>query len=166
MSQLLTEPHIQLTGWQTMAGCIDHTLLKADTTREQIIRVCDEAIFFRFAAVCVNPWWISVAASHLNGSGVKVAATVGFPLGANHSTVKRFETEEAIRLGASEIEMAMNVGALKSGDRQSVQNDIAAVVDVAHGNGAMVKVILETPLLTLEEKIVACQMSLAAHTDF
>jgi deoxyribose-phosphate aldolase len=166
MSPLLTEPHIQVTGWQTMAGCIDHTLLKPDATREQIILLCEEAIFFRFAAVCVNPWWIALAASHLNGTGVRVAATIGFPLGASHSTVKRFEAEEAIRMGANELEMVMNVGALKSGDRQMVQNDISAVVEVAHEGGAIVKVILETPLLTLEEKILACQISLSARADF
>lgn len=149
-----------------MAGCIDHTLLKPDATRDQIIRLCEEALFFRFAAVCVNPWWISVAASRLNGSGVAVAATIGFPLGASHSTVKRFEAEEAIRVGANELEMVMNVGALKSGDRQMAQNDISAVVEVAHAGGAIVKVILETPLLTLEEKILGCQISIAARADF
>ncbi|HKW73909.1 MAG TPA: deoxyribose-phosphate aldolase [Terriglobales bacterium] len=166
MSQLLTDPHIQLTGWQTMAGCIDHTLLKADATREQIIRLCEEAMFFRFVAVCVNPYWISLAASCLNGSGIRVAATVGFPLGANSTTMKCFETEEAIRLGAAELEIAMNVGALKSGDRLAVQTDVSSVVQVAHERGAMVKVIVETPLLNLEEKILACQICLAAGADF
>jgi deoxyribose-phosphate aldolase len=166
MSQLLTEPHIQVTGWQTMAGCIDHTLLKAEATREQIVRLCEEALFFRFAAVCVNPCWVSLAASCLSGSGIRVAATVGFPLGANSTTVKRFEAEEAIRVGAGELETTMNVGALKSGDREAVLNDVASVVEVAHDGGAIVKVILETPLLTLEEKILACQISLAARADF
>ena len=166
MSQLLTDPHIQITGWQTMAGCIDHTLLKADATREQIIRLCDEATFYRFAAVCVNPCWISLAGSCLSGTGIRVAATVGFPLGANSTTVKRFEAEEAIRLGANELEMAMNVGALKSGDRLAVQNDVASVVQLAHDAGAILKVILETPLLTLEEKILACQIGVAARADF
>jgi deoxyribose-phosphate aldolase len=166
MSQLLTEPHIQVTGWQTMAGCIDHTLLKAEATREQIVRLCEEALFFRFAAVCVNPCWVSLAASCLSGSGIRVAATVGFPLGANSTTVKRFEAEEAIRVGAGELETTMNVGVLKSGDRQAVLNDVASVVEVAHDGGAIVKVILETPLLTLEEKILACQISLAARADF
>jgi deoxyribose-phosphate aldolase len=102
----------------------------------------------------------------LRGAPVKVAATIGFPLGANHSTVKRFEAEEAVRLGAQELDMVMNVGALKSGDRQSVQSDITAVAEVAHAGGAILKVILETPLLTLEEKILGCELSLAGKADF
>lgn len=166
MSQALTDAQLQVAGWQTVAGSIDHTLLKPETTRNQIVRLCDEAVFFNFAAVCVSPWWISLAASMLSGTTVKVATTVGFPLGANHTTVKRFEAEEAVRMGARELDMVMNIGALKSGDRQSVQNDIAAVVEVGHEAGAVVKVILETPLLSLEEKLLACQISLAARADF
>jgi len=166
MSQVLTDPQLQVSGWRALAGCIDHTLLKPETTRDNIRRLCDEAVFFHFAAVCVNPWWISQAAALLSGTAVKVAATISFPLGASHTTVKRFEAEEAVRLGAQELDMMMNLGALKSGDRQAVHNDIAAVVDVAHAAGAIVKVILETPLLTLEEKILACQISLAAKADF
>jgi deoxyribose-phosphate aldolase len=166
MSQLVTDPHIHMIGWQTLAGSIDHTLLKPDATRDQITHLCHEAVFFRFAAVCVNPCWITLAASLLNGTPVKVAATVGFPLGANHGTVKRLEAEEAIRLGARELEMVLNIGALKSGDRQMVQSDIAGVAEIAHCSGATLKVILETPLLTLEEKILACQISLAARADF
>lgn len=166
MPHVLTDPQIVVQPWQALAGSIDHTLLKAETTQEQIIRLCDEARHFNFAAVCVSPWWIGLAASRLSGTEVKVAATIGFPLGANHTTVKRFEAEEAIRLGAQELDMVLNVGALKSGDRQSVQNDIAAVVEVAHGAGAIVKVILETPLLSLQEKILCCELSLAAKADF
>lgn len=166
MSHVLTDPQLLVRPWQALAGSIDHTLLKPESTREQIIRLCDEALFFNFAAVCVSPWWIALASSRLSGSGVKIAATIGFPLGANHTTVKRFEAEEAIRMGAHELDMVLNIGALKSGDRQSVQNDIAAVVQVAHAAGAIVKVILETPLLTLEEKILSCELSLAAKADF
>jgi deoxyribose-phosphate aldolase len=166
MSHVLSDPQIQVRAWQALAGSIDHTLLKPETSREQILRLCDEALFFNFAAVCVSPWWIGLASSRLSGSTVKVAATIGFPLGANHTTVKRFEAEEAIRLGAHELDMVLNIGALKSGDRQSVQNDIAAVVQVAHASGAIVKVILETPLLTLEEKILSCELSVAAKADF
>lgn len=166
MAQVLTDSQLQVQSWQAMSGFIDHTLLKPETTRDQIVRLCEEAVFFRFAAVCVNPWWISLASSVLNGSGVKLTVPVGFPLGSNHTTVKRFETEEAVRLGAQELDMMMNLGALKSGDRRSVQNDIAAVTEVAHHGGATVKVILETPLLTLEEKILSCQLSLAAKADF
>jgi deoxyribose-phosphate aldolase len=166
MAQVLTDSQLQVQSWQAMAGFIDHTLLKPETTRDQIVRLCEEAVFFRFATVCVNPWWISLASSVLSGSGVKLAVAVGFPLGSNHTTVKRFEAEEAVRLGAQELDMMMNLGALKSGDRGAVQNDIAAVTEVAHHGGATVKVILETPLLTLEEKILSCQLSLAAKADF
>ena len=166
MSQVLTDPQLQVRGWRALAASIDHTLLKPETSRDQITRLCKEAVFFNFAAVCVNPWWISQAATLLSGTPVKVAATIAFPLGASHTTVKRFEAEEAVRLGAQELDMVLNVGALKSGDRQAVHNDIAAVVEVAHAAGAIVKVILETPLLTLEEKILACQISLAAKADF
>lgn len=166
MSQILTDPQLQIRGWQAVASVIDHTLLKPEASREQIGRLCEEAASFRFAAVCVNPWWIGLAASMLRGAPVKVAATIGFPLGANHTTVKRFEAEEAIRLGAQELDMVMNVGALKSGDRQSVQSDITAVAEVAHAGGAILKVILETPLLTLEEKILGCELSLAGKADF
>jgi deoxyribose-phosphate aldolase len=166
MSQTLTDPQLHVRGWQEVASAIDHTLLKSESTQDQIATLCREAAHFNFAAVCVNPWWISMAASLLRGTPVKVATTIGFPLGANHTTVKRFEAEEAIRLGASELDMVMNIGALKSGDRQSVQNDIAAVVEVGHAGGAIVKVILEMPLLSLEEKILGCELSLAAKADF
>jgi deoxyribose-phosphate aldolase len=166
MSQILTDPQLQIRGWQAVANSIDHTLLKPEAARDQIVRLCDEAASFGFAAVCVNPWWIGLAASILRGTPVKVAATIGFPLGANHTTVKRFEAEEAIRLGAQELDMVMNVGALKSGDRQAAQNDIVAVAEVAHAGGAVLKVILEAPLLTLEEKILSCELSLAGKADF
>src|ERR1700756_5754943 len=166
MSQVLSDPHVSVRNWQTVAGFIDHTLLKSEATAEQIVRLCEEAACFNFAAVCVNPWWIGLSVSVLHGTPVKIATTIGFPLGANHTTVKRFEAAEAVRLGAQEVDMVMNIGALKSGDRQGVQNDMIAVAEVAHGSGAIVKVILETPLLTLEEKILACQLSLAAKADF
>lgn len=166
MSQVLSDPQVNVRSWQTVAGLIDHTLLKSEATAEQIIRLCEEAASFNFAAVCVNPWWIGLAVSVLQGTPVKIATTIGFPLGANHTTVKRFEAAEAVRLGASELDMVMNIGALKSGDRQGVLNDIMAVVEVAHSNGGIVKVILETPLLTLEEKILSCQLSLSAKADF
>jgi deoxyribose-phosphate aldolase len=166
MSQVLSDALIQVRGWQALAASIDHTVLKPETTRDQIIRLCEEAAFFNFAAVCVSPWWITLAASRLSGTPVKVATVIGFPHGVHHTTVKRFEAEEAVRLGAQELDMVMNVGALKSGDRQAVQNDIAAVVEVGHAGGAIVKVILETPLLTLEEKILSCELCLAAKADF
>jgi len=166
MSETLTAPQHQTLGWQAIAGSIDHTLLKPETSQEQIVRLCQEAAHFGFAAVCVNPWWIGLAASALRGTPVKVATTIGFPLGANHTTVKRYEAQEATRLGAQELDMVMNIGALKSRDRQSVQNDIAAVAEVAHAAGAILKVILETSLLSLEEKILSCELSLAGKADF
>jgi len=165
MSQTLIQP-LQVRGWQFIAGTIDHTLLKPEANRDQIIRLCEEAAHFGFATVCVNPWWVGLAASALSGSRSKVATTIGFPLGANYTTVKRFEAAEAVRLGAQELDMVMNIGALKSRDRQSVQNDIAAISEVAHTGGAILKVILETPLLTLEEKILGCELSLAGKADF
>ena len=166
MSQVLSDPQVSIRSWQSVAGIIDHTLLKSDATAEQIVRLCEEAAAYNFAAVCVNPWWIGLAVSVLHGTPVKIAATIGFPLGAHHTTVKRFEAAEAVRLGAHELDMVMNIGALKSGDRQAVLNDILAVVEVAHASGGLVKVIIETPVLTLEEKILACQLSLSAKADF
>lgn len=166
MSQILTAPQVQRPAWQAIAGLIDHTILKPEASQEQIVHLCEEARSFGFAAVCVNPWWIALAAEILRGTQVKVATTIGFPLGATHTPVKRFEAAEAIRLGAQELDMVMNIGALKSGDRKSVQNDMMAVAEVAHGGGAILKVILETPLLTLEEKILSCELSLAARADF
>lgn len=166
MSQILTAPQVQRRAWQEIASLIDHTLLKPEATQEQIAHLCEEAANFTFVAVCVNPWWIGLASSILRGTQVKVATTIGFPLGASHTTVKRFEAAEAVRLGAQELDMVINIGALKSGDRQSVQNDILAVAEAAHGAGALLKVILETPLLTLEEKILGCELSLAAKADF
>ena len=166
MAQVLSEPQTSVRSWQSIAGFIDHTLLKSEATADQIIRLCEEAAYYNFAAVCVNPWWIGLAVSVLQGTPVRIAATIGFPLGANHTTVKRFEAEEAVRLGAQELDMVMNIGALRSGDRPGVLNDMIAVAEVAHGSGAIVKVILETPLLTLEEKILSCQLSLAAKADF
>ena len=166
MAQVLSEPQTSVRSWQSIANFVDHTLLKSEATANQIIRLCEEAANYNFAAICVNPWWIGLAVSVLHGTPVKIATTIGFPLGANHTTVKRFESAEAVRLGAHELDMVMNIGALKSGDRQGVLNDMIAVAEVAHGSGAIVKVILETPLLTLEEKILSCQLSLAAKADF
>jgi len=166
MSETLTAPQLRTLGWQAIAGSIDHTLLKPEASQEQIVRLCEEAAYFNFAAVCVNPWWIGLAASALRGTSVKIATTIGFPLGASHTTVKRFEAQEATRLGAQELDMVMNIGAMKSRDRQSVQNDIVAVAEVAHAGGAILKVILETPLLSLEEKILSCELSLAGKADF
>ena len=166
MSPVISDVQTILRSWQQVAAAIDHTLFKPDASRDQIIKLSQEAVGFGFAAVCVNPCWLALAASVLHGTSVKVATTVGFPLGANHTSVKRFETEEAVRVGAQELEIMMNIGALKSGDRKLVQTEIESIIEIAHNNGVAVKVILETPLLTLEEKILSCQLCLAAKADF
>ncbi|MBZ5521202.1 MAG: deoxyribose-phosphate aldolase [Acidobacteriia bacterium] len=166
MSQAISDPQLLVRSWQSVAGAIDHTLLEPEVTREQVIRLCREAHFYHFAAICVNPCWINLAVSVLQGTEVKIATTIGFPLGASQTTVKRFEAAEAILTGAQELEMVMNIGALKSGDRQLVQADIAAVTEISHQHGALVKVILETGMLTLEEKILSCELALAAGADF
>lgn len=150
---------------QQYAAYIDHTLLKADATKEEIIRLCEEAKTYSFASVCVNPTWVKTAAEVLNGSTVKVCTVIGFPLGASTSAVKAFETKDAIENGAGEIDMVINVGALRSGDDELVKNDIAAVVESAKGK-AIVKVIIETSLLTDQEKRKACELSRAAGADF
>lgn len=166
MSQAISDVQAPVRSWREIAATIDHTLFKPEAERNDIIKLAEEALSFGFAAVCINPCWIGLAASIVHGTSVKVASTVGFPLGASQSSVKRFEAHEAVRVGAQELEMVMNLGALKSGDRTLVQNEIRSIVDIAHSHGAIVKVILETPLLTLEEKILSCQLCLAARADF
>lgn len=151
---------------EQLARYIDHTLLKPDAAREQILKLCREAVEHRFASVCVNPCWVPLCAEALQGSGVKVCTVIGFPLGATLSTVKAFEAEECIRQGAGEVDMVINIGALKSGDQRYVEDDIRAVVERAHALGALVKVIIETVLLTQEEKVLACRLSQAAGADF
>jgi len=147
----------------SVAALLDHTLLKPEATDAQVMQHCQEALEFGFACVVTNPCWTALVHSHLQGSPVKTAAVVGFPLGASLMTSKREEADELLRLGAREIDMVLNIGALRSGNRKLVQQDIRAVVDVAH---ALVKVILETCLLTLEEKILASELSIAAGADF
>jgi deoxyribose-phosphate aldolase len=152
--------------WKAVAGVIDHTILKPEATPKQIEQLCREAAHYGFAAVCVQPGYVALAAALLRTTPVKVASVVGFPQGATLSSVKRFEAFQAVRLGADEIDMVQNVGALKAGDRDRVRTDIGAVVAVAHANGAIVKVILENALLTREEKVLACELALAAGADF
>ena len=149
-----------------LARFFDHTLLKPEATRTQIEALCQEAIQYRFYAVCVNPSHVALTASILKGTGIKVCSVVGFPLGATLPEVKAFEAEKVIAAGAEEIDMVMNIGAMKSGDYSLVREDIAKVVEVAHSAGALVKVILETALLTPEEKAKACQLALEAGADF
>src|SRR6267154_2944695 len=166
MSQVISAPQIHVRNWQALAGTLDHTLLEADVTREQIVRLCEESCFYNFAAICINPYWINLAVSLLQGTPVKIVTTIGFPLGASQTTVKRFEAAEAIRTGAQELDMVMNIGALKSGDRHLVQADIAAVAEITRQHRALLKVILEVGLLTLEEKILSCELALAAGAGF
>lgn len=147
-----------------LASYIDHTLLKPDATISDILRLCDEAIERRFAAVCVNPVYVSLAAHLLSGTGVKVATVVGFPLGATPSAVKAFETRTAVESKADEIDMVMNIGAAKSGEWEAVTDDIRQVVAAA--DGKTVKVIIETGLLSDEEKRKACQAVVAASAHY
>ena len=149
-----------------VAPLIDHTLLKADASQDQIAQLCYEARTFRFASVCVNPAHVKLAAQLLKGSEVPVCTVVGFPLGATPATVKAFETQQAIREGAREIDMVINVGALKSEDYKTVYEDIASVVRAAHAGDSLVKVIIEAALLNDEEKVIACQLSKAAGAEF
>ncbi len=149
-----------------MSGLIDHTLLKPDATATEIEQLCKEAAEWKFATVCVNPTWVALAAQRLRGTGVLVCSVVGFPLGATTPDVKQFEARRAIFDGASEIDMVINVGGLKSGDVRLVTDDIRGVVSACHAAGATSKVIIETALLTDEEKITACTLSKAAGADF
>jgi deoxyribose-phosphate aldolase len=150
----------------TVAALIDHTILKADATREEVVKVCREARQYNFASVCINPYWVPLVKQELAGTPVKVCTVVGFPLGATSTEAKVCETLGAIRVGAQEIDMVINVGALRSGDADSVRLDIQAVVKAAHGAGAIVKVILETALLNDEQKVLASQLSKQAGADF
>ena len=152
--------------WRSVAAIIDHTLLAPATTQQQIKELCRQALQYGFACVFVNPTYTALAVSLLDGSSVKVGTPVGFPLGASLTTTKRHEAIEAIRLGVSELDIVINIGALKSGDRNLVQNDIKTVTNVAHDAGAILKIIIEAGLLTLEEKIIACELSVAAGADF
>ena len=149
-----------------VAHLIDHTLLKPEATEDQIAQLCYEAKKFNFVAVCVNPNWVALCKQLLRASNVKIATVVGFPLGAHATETKVFETAQAIKDGADEIDMVINIGALKSGDDVVVERDIRAVVEVAHALGASVKVIIEAALLTDDEKVRACILSKAAGADF
>lgn len=149
---------------EEMASYIDHTLLKPDATQEQIQNICNEAKTFHFASVCVNPYWIPFVVSELQGSDVTPCCVIGFPLGCTPATVKAFEAKEAVEAGAREIDMVINVSAAKSGDWKTVEDDIAAV-NAAKGP-AKLKVIIETCLLTDEEKVKACEISKAVGADF
>jgi deoxyribose-phosphate aldolase len=154
------------TDTQNIADVIDHTLLKPEATPAQIDRLCAEARDYHFATVCVNPVNVAQAAELLANTDVEVCAVVGFPLGATPPAVKAFETARAIADGAAEVDMVINIGALKAGEYQVVFDDIAAVVEAAHGRDASVKVIIEAALLTDEEKVAACLLAKAAAADY
>lgn len=149
-----------------LAALIDHTLLKPDATEAQIRVLSDEARQWNFASVCVNGIWVPLCAELMAGSGVKVCAVAGFALGASVPAVKAFEAQQLIALGAQEIDMVINVGKLKDGDYRLVHEDIAGVVDECHSAGALCKVIIETGLLTLDEKVAACVIAKDAGADF
>lgn len=150
---------------QQLARMIDHTILKADTTKVAVEKICKEALEYNFASVCINPTNIKLAAELLKGSEVKVCTVIGFPLGANTTEVKAFETKDAIEKGADEVDMVINIGKLKDKDYDYVREDIKAVVDAAKGK-ALTKVIIETCLLTDEEKVMACKLSVEVGADF
>ncbi|NWL88553.1 MULTISPECIES: deoxyribose-phosphate aldolase [unclassified Paenibacillus] len=148
-----------------IARMIDHTLLRADATQAEISKLVEEAKQYQFASVCVNPTWVSYCAEQLADTEVKVCTVIGFPLGATTSEVKAFESKNAIDNGAKEIDMVINIGQLKAGNDAFVQQDIESVVQAASGK-ALVKVIIETCLLTDEEKVRACELSVKAGADF
>ncbi len=148
-----------------LAQYIDHTLLKPESTREDIRRICDEAKRYNTASVCVNPFWIGFVAEQLKGSDVKPCCVIGFPLGSTPAEVKAYETSVAVRDGAKEVDMVINVGALRGAEFETVYEDIKAVVDAAKGK-ALVKVIIETCLLTDEQKVIACRLAKQAGADF
>jgi deoxyribose-phosphate aldolase len=151
---------------QSLAKFIDHTLLKPDATQQEIAQLCFEARKHGFASVCVNPTWVELCAELLKGSAVKVCTVIGFPLGATSSETKAFETKTAIEQGATEIDMVINIGALKARDLETVARDIRGVVNTAHAKNIIVKVIIETSLLTDEEKTIASLISKEAGADF
>jgi deoxyribose-phosphate aldolase len=148
-----------------IAGMIDHTILKPEATEEAIRRICEEALKYKFASVCVNPGNVELVAELLKNSEVKVCTVIGFPLGANTSEVKAFETEDAVSKGAQEVDMVINIGKLKSGDYEYVKKDIESVIKAAKGR-ALTKVILETCLLSNDEKKLACKLAKDAGADF
>ncbi len=148
-----------------LASLIDHTLLKPDATREEVQQLCREAAQYCFASVCVNPNWVALCRELLRDSGVKVCTVIGFPLGAHLPDVKAYETRRAIEQGAEEVDMVINIGALKSRDYALVEQDIHGVVGASNGR-AIVKVILETALLSRDEKVMGCTLSKAAGADF
>jgi len=155
-----------LSSWQSLAAVIDHTLLKPDATREQVESLCDEAIRYRFACAMVNPVWASTAVAMLSGTGIPVGVVIGFPLGASLVSTLRQEAAALARLGARELDMVIPIGPLKSGNHQAVEHAVRAAATVAHHNGAILKVILETALLSVEEKLRGAELAIQGGADF
>jgi deoxyribose-phosphate aldolase len=163
----LTPPvSLPMLSQAALAAMIDHTALKPETTVAQIETLCSEAAQYKFASVCINPSFVSLCVQRLTGTGVKVCTVIGFPLGATSTASKVAETKRAIADGATEVDMVIHIGRLKSGDRDYVAQDVALVAQAAHEGGAILKVIIETGLLTDEEKIIACLLSKFAGADF
>ena len=159
-------PAHSVSDWQSAAKLIEHTLLKPDATRNQVATLCHEAVKYGFHAVMVNPVNVAQATTLVRGTAVKVGTVVGFPLGANLTVTKLLEAETALRQGAHELDMVMNIGALKSGQRVLVQTEIRSLTQLAHRCGAILKLILENALLSQEEKILACALAVEAGVDF
>jgi len=151
---------------EDLARLIDHTMLKPDAVPAEIEQLCDDAIRYHFASVCLNPSYVPLAAAKLAETDIAVCTVVGFPLGATTTTAKVCEAEQALEDGATEIDMVLRIGALKAGQRDIVRDDISAVVDVVHEGGGLVKVIIETALLTDEEKALACRLAREADANF
>jgi deoxyribose-phosphate aldolase len=151
---------------RAIARLIDHTILKPEATRAEVLRICAEALQYEFASVCINPFWVPLVAKELRGSPVKVCTVVGFPLGATSAEAKANETNVAAGDGADEIDMVINIGALLGGEEDAVLGDIWKVTEVAHKMGAIVKVIIETALLDESSKILACRLAKKAGADF
>ena len=157
---------LTLKNWQSLAAVIDHTLLKPDATRAQVESLCEEAMRYRFACAMVNPMWVSTAVGALIGSGVAVGVVIGFPLGASLVSTLHQEAAALSKLGARELDMVIPIGLLKSGDYKAVQNAISSTADVVHHHGALLKVILETALLSVEEKLRGSELAIQAGADF
>jgi deoxyribose-phosphate aldolase len=151
---------------EEIASLIDHTILKPEATADDVRRICAEARQHGFASVCVNPYWVSLVARELAGSAVKACSVAGFPLGASATAIKAAEAEQAIRDGAQEVDMVLNVGELRAGNDDAVRRDIESVAQVCHNGGAILKVILETALLNDDQKRRACALAKSAGADF
>jgi len=160
------DPASLFQDWHSVAGLIDHTLLSPAATRTQVIALCAEAVRYGFYSVMVNPAYVTLAAAQVHGSPVKVGTVIGFPLGANLTVTKLAEAEAAAQNGAHDLDMVINVGALKSGARVLVQTEMRSLADLAHAHGAILKAIIETALLSQEEKILACALAVEAGVDF